>query len=625
MPSSRLHIPHPVCIAQYWEDGDDIPHLTLNPEHIIIGHRASNYHHCAAMLWFPAMGIPYYSKIDSANVTLTTDANLIVQYLSCIVSFEDKTHPLPVTSLEDYLSRAQLYAERIQRWGNNHFPQDVPVKFPLFTDFLNILSHHATFNEQSPLNVMIITVSPFVPPISGYYLSFHAFSPNTSQRPLLEVNYTPLGYPPKQPENVFALHDLTWEQLYDGFAIVAITSQPCHLYCRMTTTPPDVHRNPTYRRGSAYSASPYFCFVAYEDNEQLEEGDTTTHTFLKHNWPHCETRYFYFYGTKAGIILSSTTPVFDLHFKQDTAPKPTSPYVVQGSHIPLRIEAEGRWADIQWTDGTPLRDHIPEGTTVLLLHYTNIGILLDFGLKPDNSAHNITMSPGAECHLWAFCPTTATRWSRAYIDSAFEQTLYLEGYLTKEVATSFPEPIDRTPPVNDVWYDTNLSDICPGAQAILLEVWNPDGGYQASFRPHGSPSVLGPDIRHGWFIVPCDINQHCDFYTKDAGAGPSRFLIWGYITDTALFQVVQTDLPAAPPPGYTHVPAPYYTKFALLDIYSPESGLKYSARGITETHDTYLKIPTNRALAIVDITDIPTIELRKENGDVHIMYWGILG
>ncbi|GAI66176.1 unnamed protein product, partial [marine sediment metagenome] len=45
------------------------------------------------------------------------------------------------------------------------------------------------------------------------------------------------------------LKDLQYTYLDDGFTIVATTDVPCHLFCRMTTTPPRKHSKTTGRRG----------------------------------------------------------------------------------------------------------------------------------------------------------------------------------------------------------------------------------------------------------------------------------------------------------------------------------------------------------------------------------------
>jgi len=118
------------------------------------------------------------------------------------------------------------------------------------------------------------------------------------------------------------LKDLKYTYLDDGFTLVAYTDVPCHLYARMTTKPPRKHALPSYRRGLFLQGDIRFCFVVYEDNEQAEVGDTLVHTFAKSAWPICETRWFYFVGTIAGLPSVSESPIFKFHFP---APPPEPP------------------------------------------------------------------------------------------------------------------------------------------------------------------------------------------------------------------------------------------------------------------------------------------------------------
>lgn len=112
------------------------------------------------------------------------------------------------------------------------------------------------------------------------------------------------------------LKDLQYTWLDDGFKLVATTDVPCHLFCRMTTTPPRKHALPTMRRGLRMTGDVRFCFVVYEDNEQAEAGDTLTHTWLKPVWPVCQTRWFYFVGTQGGTPSVSESPIFKFHFTE---------------------------------------------------------------------------------------------------------------------------------------------------------------------------------------------------------------------------------------------------------------------------------------------------------------------
>ncbi|MDO9334574.1 MAG: hypothetical protein Q7T57_08660, partial [Dehalococcoidales bacterium] len=99
----------------------------------------------------------------------------------------------------------------------------------------------------------------------------------------------------------------------DSVTIVVTTDIPCHLYCRLTSTEPQIHTASTLRRGVAFMSELKFCFVSYEDNEQTEAGDTLIHTWVKPAWGFCVTKWCYFWGLVGGLVSPSTSPFFKFH------------------------------------------------------------------------------------------------------------------------------------------------------------------------------------------------------------------------------------------------------------------------------------------------------------------------
>lgn len=98
-----------------------------------------------------------------------------------------------------------------------------------------------------------------------------------------------------------------------GVTLTVTTDIPCHLFMRWTNQLPRKHPVSEYRRGMLVRFGTYFCFVVWEENEQIQVGDTYVHTFQKPDWAVCETRYFYFVGTKQDEEMPSATPVFYYH------------------------------------------------------------------------------------------------------------------------------------------------------------------------------------------------------------------------------------------------------------------------------------------------------------------------
>ncbi len=150
----------------------------------------------------------------------------------------------------------------------------------------------------------------------------------------------------------FALLDLTYTYLDDGYTIVATTDVPCHLYCRMTLEEPWKHVLPAYRRGLRMTGDIRFCFTVFEDNDQEEAGDTLTHTYIKPDWPFCQHRWFYFVGEIAGAPVVSETAIFEFHFPAPP-PEPPPPILKQFLNT-----ASNRTIRSTWGTWAPTRNGI---------------------------------------------------------------------------------------------------------------------------------------------------------------------------------------------------------------------------------------------------------------------------
>jgi len=119
--------------------------------------------------------------------------------------------------------------------------------------------------------------------------------------------------PPTPVISNWAPLDLEYTYVLDGYELVVTTDIPCHLFMRWTTTKPLTHPLTEYRRGIIIQIGTRYCFVTWRENEQTEPGDTLTHTFIKKNWPVCQTRYFYFIGTKQAEEQPSSSAIFVKH------------------------------------------------------------------------------------------------------------------------------------------------------------------------------------------------------------------------------------------------------------------------------------------------------------------------
>ncbi len=110
-----------------------------------------------------------------------------------------------------------------------------------------------------------------------------------------------------------SVRDIDFHSSSDGVRIRVTTDVASHLWLRLSSKHPWVHRKPSLRRGVAFAEDVRFCFTVFEDNEQEETGDTLNHTWWKPNWPICTTKWLYVWGMRAGETCVSTTAPFKYH------------------------------------------------------------------------------------------------------------------------------------------------------------------------------------------------------------------------------------------------------------------------------------------------------------------------
>ncbi|MBA7527947.1 hypothetical protein ES705_20129 [subsurface metagenome] len=110
-----------------------------------------------------------------------------------------------------------------------------------------------------------------------------------------------------------SVRDIDFHSSTTGVRIRVTTDVPSHLFLRLSLKKPLVHMKPSIRRGVAFAEDVRFCFTVFEDNAQVEPGDTINHTWWKNNWPVCTTKWLYVWGSRAGEVCVSTTAPFKFH------------------------------------------------------------------------------------------------------------------------------------------------------------------------------------------------------------------------------------------------------------------------------------------------------------------------
>ncbi len=113
--------------------------------------------------------------------------------------------------------------------------------------------------------------------------------------------------------NNFAVLNIAYTPVPTALSFIIETNNPCHLTCYYTDKEPARHRTARNQRGLTLPWGAYYCFVAWLSVEQIEPGDTLTHTFHITPWAYCQTKWFAFRGTVAGELSPSVSALFKYH------------------------------------------------------------------------------------------------------------------------------------------------------------------------------------------------------------------------------------------------------------------------------------------------------------------------
>jgi len=368
------------------------------------------------------------------------------------------------------------------------------------------------------------------------------------------------------------------------------------------------------RRGISLPYATRWCFVNFEENEQEEIGDTLIHTFIKPNWPICETRYFYFLGTKQAEEQPSASPIFKHHHAEYIPPYCFVPL----DHTLLRIPAAGSWQDLQWTDGTPLQDHLPADTKALFIHIAHQDGIEIIGLRPFGSTSDLKGNTPTPTHLWAHVGVDADIKAQIWVGSTLTFQAYLVGYARTPCITYFTNPIDRTPAIRNSWQTIDLSDICPGAIGILAFHESKITHQWWGVRMHGSTDTFIYPSDITWIIIGCDANQKINFYSGGTEDDYAQLFIWGYITGSATFNINPIEKSLTQINVYQPVNVEVDAQLSFLQLRSIVSPDAVALRRTDEIIDIFRPTGYRPQLGIVGVDASQNFQAKVDNLDYKL-------
>ncbi len=228
----------------------------------------------------------------------------------------------------------------------------------------------------------------------------------------------------------FAVLTIAYSHTATSIIITITTNNPCHLTCYYTDKEPGSHRTSRNQRGLTLPWGVYYCFVAWQSVEQIEPGDTLTHTFEIPDWSYCQTKWLAFRGTVAGELSPSVSPIFQHHhpgvplpsrYEFYEHPRPTYANIYEP-----RREAQ---------TFTPTETHLLTKVYTLLTRAHNTYPTLNVKIKeaPNDTPTGPVLSSGQQ--TWAVIPDGAVP---AQIETQMSPCVLKEGTkYAKMIHTSF--------------------------------------------------------------------------------------------------------------------------------------------------------------------------------------------
>ncbi len=218
-----------------------------------------------------------------------------------------------------------------------------------------------------------------------------------------------------------------------------------------------------------------------------------------------------------------------------------------GIHPVTPVEVFNGVGGIPWqtidrtTGGILLSTLFPPDTIGFLLHLDVGNVVLGwFGLRTVGSTDELD-ARFMTGHQWGHIKCDATRSFQFHPrNGPVTYRLQIVAYLTSPVVVMFTNAVERTPALHGAWAVVDVSDICPGAIGVLVEIMGI--GFNGGIRPHGSVDPTTEAMEHGFGVLGCDAQQRIDFFTTEFAGDWDRLYIKGYITDGAFFETNPVDI-----------------------------------------------------------------------------------
>lgn len=273
-------------------------------------------------------------------------------------------------------------------------------------------------------------------------------------------------------------------------------------------------------------ADKYFCFDVYEDNEQEEAGDTITHTFIKPDWPVCQTRFFYFHGRIDGEPSPSTTAIFKQHHAEPPVPPVEFMYTFNSIEPQLISPGAGEaWNVID------LSYEIPANASGAIVQIQNLDAASTrhCGLRKPGSLTEVYGQLRQENYTWGLVGCNEARQVELFAPLVTNIVYWIMGFTGPNV--HFLDTAIEMPLVQQVWQDLDcFPHVPPEADAVIFNISCLSGSNaRYAIRKKGSTDVHYAYFYQNFPILGIDINGKAEIWPFGVGHGKIRLFLVGYI------------------------------------------------------------------------------------------------
>lgn len=281
-----------------------------------------------------------------------------------------------------------------------------------------------------------------------------------------------------------SFRDISFWPSTEGVRVIVTTDVPSHIWVRVTSVKPRIHKKTSIIRGLPLLDDVRFCFDVFDDFEQTEDGDTLEHTFWLKDWPVCTVKWLYLWGSRAGVVCVSTSVPF--HYHNDGVSPVTPPRVLRAfTTVEPNLVSYGT-PNSWWT--YDLKGFVDENASGILLHWRHtsgaLWSIINARMKGAGGYHGGISRLGGQS--WLICGLDADKQFELRTSVVNTGEFWLMGYFNQN-AHFLDLAIERVPTPAG-WTTIDWSDVLPAnAIAGIFHVGNTSSTVdEYGVRPVGS-------------------------------------------------------------------------------------------------------------------------------------------